>query len=277
MFSGWFDGGSRGNPGLAGAGWVLRDPEGALVQCGCVYVGHASTNNVAEYAGLVALLEAAVAHNVPALIVHGDSLLVIQQMQGAWQIRHPSMRQWHDKAAKIVARISRVQWQHVLREFNKEADLLSNVAMDTAKTEFGAHLLSADQPAKAAKKGDKTTVVRIRREHGQVVQDCDVWVGAAWTKGGWRLSRSEFCNPFYRGSPEANLDAYIAYVGSRPDLLQKINTELRGWRLGCFCESPEYCHAVWLAEVANDAVRWQQLVDAAETEQAKKSINVCNE
>lgn len=275
MLLGWFDGGSRGNPGRAGAGWVLRDEDHVLVQCGCVFVGDNSTNNQAEYAGLVALLEAAVAHNAQHLKIFGDSLLVIQQMQGAWQIRHWSMREWHTRASKIAAHISRVEFHHVLRHLNKDADFLSNMAMDSGKTQIGTQLMPPQPPPK--QRSTCTTAVRIRREHGKVVQDCDVWVGAAWTKGGWQLPRSDFCNNFYRDSPAANLDAYVNYVMNRLDLLQKIDSELRGWRLGCFCDDLEYCHAAWLAALADDPLRLREYIGKAQVELAKKSIKVCNE
>ena len=250
---GWFDGGSRGNPGIAGAGWLIKQ-NGLVVRAGYVFVGNSSTNNQAEYSGLIALLEAAVAINCQSLNVYGDSLLVIQQMQGNWQVKDPKMRLLHATATKLIIQIGRVTFAHVLRHLNTEADLLSNMAMDTRNSRIGADLLNNnDLPVAAAYTGP-TCAVRIRREKGRIVQDCDVWVGAAWTKGGWKLARSEWCNPFVHIlDREEMLKAYKKYICSRPDMIARISTELKGRRLGCFCEANDpNCHAVWLSAVAEN-------------------------
>jgi ribonuclease HI len=248
---GWFDGGSRGNPGIAGAGWLLK-ANGALVQCGYVYLGSHSTNNEAEYTGLVSLLQAAVALNVQSLVVHGDSLLVIQQMKGAWQVRDPRMRALHYKAKHSAANIPEVEFRHVLRHRNAEADLLSNMAMDQLKSAIGKELLQSAVPEPAEEEEayeGPTCAVRIRREAGKVVQGCDVWVGSAWAKGGWCLKRSKWYHPFsHLPDREMALAMYKKHIQGQPDL---DFTELKGKRLGCFCDQPDpFCHAAWLATQA---------------------------
>jgi ribonuclease HI len=249
----WFDGGSRGNPGIAGSGWVLKSNEGTIVvQAGCVFIGTHHTNNEAEYSGLIAALEAARAHNVTQLTIYGDSLLVINQMNNLWQVRDANMRRLYTKAASIARDIPQVTYIHVLRHLNKEADYLSNIAMDSMQTQMGVHLLNLKTtPCKPIYSGP-TVSVRIRREKGKIVQDCDVWVGGAWTKGGWQLMRSDWCNPYHHTDKEQGLQAYIQYILKNPTLLARINTDLKGKRLGCFCEPTDaFCHAAWLARMAD--------------------------
>lgn len=252
----WFDGGSRGNPGIAGSGWVLKTLDAVVVQAGCVFVGTHHTNNEAEYTGLIAALEAARAYNATQLTVYGDSLLVINQMKGMWQVKDMNMRRLHTKAGLIARDIPHLVYVHVLRHLNKEADLLSNIAMDSMQTQLGAHLLKEPVRKKQETRYTGPTVsVRIRREKGKIVQDCDVWVGGAWAKGGWKLMRSDWCNPFYHlANKEESLKAYIEYINKTPELQARIRTELRGKQLGCFCEPDDpFCHAAWLARVAEEA------------------------
>lgn len=131
------DGGSRGNPGVAGYGALVRDPEGSLVAERAAPLGRAS-NNVAEYRGLVAGLEAL--RDVAALeagdrvVVRMDSKLVIEQMAGRWKIKHPDMQELARQAQAIVRELRELgvepEWTWIPRASNGEADRLSNVGMD---------------------------------------------------------------------------------------------------------------------------------------------------
>lgn len=129
------DGGSRGNPGVAGYGALVRDAEtGALLAERAEPLGTAS-NNVAEYRGLIAGLEAAAAIDPAAVVLARlDSKLVVEQMSGRWKIKHEDMRrlalQARDVAAGIVRAGGAVRYEWIPREQNKDADALSNVAMD---------------------------------------------------------------------------------------------------------------------------------------------------
>ncbi|WP_334684261.1 reverse transcriptase-like protein [Arthrobacter sp. CAN_A6] len=124
------DGGSRGNPGHAGYGALVRDPAtGAILVEKAAYLGKAS-NNVAEYSGLVAGLELAQEIDPGARIhVKMDSKLVVEQMSGRWQIKHADMRVLAGKARKVVDPRN-VTYEWIPRERNKDADRLSNEAMD---------------------------------------------------------------------------------------------------------------------------------------------------
>jgi len=126
------DGGSRGNPGPAGYGAVLRDREtGEVLAERSEGIGIA-TNNVAEYQGLIAGLRAAVDVAGPAAIVEVrmDSKLVVEQMSGRWKVKHPAMRPLALEAARLVRQLGSVRFTWVPRERNKDADRLANLAMD---------------------------------------------------------------------------------------------------------------------------------------------------
>ena len=124
------DGGSRGNPGPAGYGAVVLDPQtGAVLAERAESIGSA-TNNVAEYGGLIAGLSAAAALGATEVDVRMDSKLVVEQMSGRWQIKHPSMRPLAAEAAGLVRQLASVQFRWVARAQNARADALANRAMD---------------------------------------------------------------------------------------------------------------------------------------------------
>jgi len=125
------DGGSRGNPGTAGYGAVVLDAvTGEVLAEVSEAIGHA-TNNVAEYSGLVAGLRAAgkLAPGAPAE-VRMDSKLVVEQMSGRWQIKHPDLRPLAAQARQAARALGRVTYTWVPRERNTHADRLANQAMD---------------------------------------------------------------------------------------------------------------------------------------------------
>jgi probable phosphoglycerate mutase len=124
------DGGSRGNPGPAGYGAVVRSGSTVLAErSGSLGI---ATNNVAEYSGLIAGLQAAAELGADEVDVRMDSKLVIEQMAGRWQIKHPGLRPLAAEAAALVQRFGAVHFTWVPREQNKHADKLANAAMDTA-------------------------------------------------------------------------------------------------------------------------------------------------
>ncbi|WP_327395308.1 bifunctional RNase H/acid phosphatase [Streptomyces phaeochromogenes] len=127
------DGGSRGNPGPAGYGAVVIDAAtGETLAEAAEYLGVA-TNNVAEYSGLVAGLRAARDLDPTATVrVRMDSKLVVEQMSGRWQIKHPAMRPLAAEARSILPP-DRVTYEWIPRAENKHADRLANEAMDAGK------------------------------------------------------------------------------------------------------------------------------------------------
>ena len=127
----YIDGGARGNPGPAGYGVRIEGPDGSLVEEFCDSIGVA-TNNVAEYRALIAALEWAKRHGHTHLRVRSDSLLLVQQMRGAFKVKHPALQPLHAKARLLAHGIGRVTFEHVGRALNEHADRLANEAMDQA-------------------------------------------------------------------------------------------------------------------------------------------------
>jgi broad specificity phosphatase PhoE/ribonuclease HI len=124
------DGGSRGNPGPAGYGAVVFDATtGGLLAERAASLGIA-TNNVAEYSGLIAGLEAARELGARAVDVRMDSKLVVEQMSGRWQVKHPGMKPLASRASALVRDFDEVTFTWIPRERNKAADALANSAMD---------------------------------------------------------------------------------------------------------------------------------------------------
>jgi ribonuclease HI len=127
----YIDGGARGNPGPAGFGVRVEQRDGTLVE----EFGHAigvATNNVAEYRGLIAALEWALAHGHRQLHVRSDSLLLVQQMLGRFKVKNAGLQPLHTRARQLAREIGRVSFEHVGRSSNAHADRLANAAMDGA-------------------------------------------------------------------------------------------------------------------------------------------------
>jgi len=124
----YFDGCSKGNPGLAGAGAVIytNDEE---VWSGSYFVGTQSTNNEAEYAGLILGLKKASEMNIQHLVVKGDSQLIIYQMLGKYKCNSLNLLPLYQAAKKLEGDFERVDYKHVLRNLNHRADELSNIAI----------------------------------------------------------------------------------------------------------------------------------------------------
>ena len=127
----YVDGGARGNPGPAGYGVSIEQPDGTLVEEICESIGVA-TNNVAEYRALIAALEWARAHGHHVVHVRSDSLLLVQQMLGNYKVKNAGLQTLYAKARLLAHEIGRVTFEHVRREANADADRLANAAMDEA-------------------------------------------------------------------------------------------------------------------------------------------------
>jgi broad specificity phosphatase PhoE/ribonuclease HI len=124
------DGGSRGNPGSAGYGALVRDADtGEVLREVAEGIGVAS-NNVAEYRGLIAGLEAALDLGADDVEVRMDSKLVVEQMSSRWKVKHPDMQLLARRAATLVRQLPAVRFTHIPRALNSHADRLANQAMD---------------------------------------------------------------------------------------------------------------------------------------------------
>jgi ribonuclease HI len=123
------DGGSRGNPGPAAYGVVMRDGRGEVVASLKKYIGQ-NTNNVAEYFGLIAALDYTQTHGIRALRVESDSELLVKQMRGQYKVKSEELKPLFERAKKMSQTLEMFRIEHVYREQNREADALVNQALD---------------------------------------------------------------------------------------------------------------------------------------------------
>ena len=142
------DGGSRGNPGPAAYGVVIRDPQGEIVAKLKKYIGQ-NTNNVAEYFGLIAALDYTQTHGVRALRVLSDSELLVKQMRGHYKVKSDDLRPLFERARKMTQSLESFRIDHVFREQNREADALVNQALDETSR---ANTVSSTNPQRAPTK-----------------------------------------------------------------------------------------------------------------------------
>ena len=130
MYSLYFDGASRKNPGPASFGGVIYNESGEEFDTYYKFIGTA-TNNVAEYCGLLAGLHRARELNIKELKVFGDSNLIIQQVTGKWKVKNDNLRAIYNQIKQVEPFFTVISYQHVYRKNNKRADQLANIALDT--------------------------------------------------------------------------------------------------------------------------------------------------
>ena len=108
----------------------MQDEQGKEVASLYGYLGH-QTNNVAEYAALLAALNYALAAGAGALKIRSDSELLVRQINGRYRVKNAALQKLHGKAVALMRRVGKVSVDHVRREQNRDADRLANMAMDT--------------------------------------------------------------------------------------------------------------------------------------------------
>lgn len=138
------DGGSRGNPGLSGLGFILFDDHEESITQGGWYIKQA-TNNVAEYSALIWGLKNALAAGITHLDIYADSELMVKQINGAYKVKSEDLKPLYMQAKSILVRFEQVTIAHVYREHNKEADRLANEAMDECAP-VGEFLVPWEEP-----------------------------------------------------------------------------------------------------------------------------------
>lgn len=124
-----FDGCSKGNPGLAGAGAVIYQNDNEIWN-DCLFVGNSSTNNQAEYNGLLLGLNKAINLNIKELLVEGDSDLVIKQMNNKYKVKSENLIPLYEKAKTLETMFEKITFTHIYRNKNKRADELANQAVE---------------------------------------------------------------------------------------------------------------------------------------------------
>lgn len=124
----WVDGASRGNPGPAGYGAYVEIDNGEIIEV-AGWLG-ITTNNVAEYEGLLEALTVARDAGATEVEIVSDSELLVKQMLGQYKVKHPNLIPLHQKARLLASRFQRFSIRHTLRAGNKNADRLANLAVD---------------------------------------------------------------------------------------------------------------------------------------------------
>jgi ribonuclease HI len=152
------DGGSRGNPGPAAYGVVIRDPRGEIVASLKKYIGR-TTNNVAEYYGLIAALDYAQSNSIRALHIESDSELLVKQMRGQYKVKSVDLQPLFERAKKMSQALATFQIRHVYREQNREADALANQAMDEVS---GARPAPENGKAKMESRNSTPPAIKVR-------------------------------------------------------------------------------------------------------------------
>ena len=125
------DGAARGNPGPAGAGWVIETPEGETVEEGWAYLG-VLTNNQAEYEALLRALASAAPDRDTELTIYSDSELLVRQLNGIYRVKDEGLKERFITAAQHLRRAATADVVHVRRDANARADGLANRAIDLA-------------------------------------------------------------------------------------------------------------------------------------------------
>jgi broad specificity phosphatase PhoE/ribonuclease HI len=159
------DGGSRGNPGPAGYGSVVRTADRAAVLAESKQAIGRATNNVAEYRGLIAGLEEAAKLGATEVDVAMDSKLVVEQMSGRWKVKNPDIAALHQQATALSARFERITYTWIPRAKNSHADRLANEAMDT-QARINRKPAESSSPSRwTGATGSPTRLLMLR--HGQ--------------------------------------------------------------------------------------------------------------
>jgi len=128
----YIDGASRGNPGPAGVGVVIKNEAKKTIKEFYKYIGN-TTNNIAEYNALVYGLQEALILGAEEVILNLDSELVAQQVKGEFRVKHPQIKPLFDQAIHLINGFKRFAVIHIGREKNKEADKLANKAINLSE------------------------------------------------------------------------------------------------------------------------------------------------
>ncbi len=153
------DGASRGNPGPAAYGVLIRDASGATVTKLKRYIGR-FTNNVAEYYGLIAAMDYAQSHGVRAIRIESDSELMVKQMRGLYRVKSADLQPLYERAQKMSKAFDSFRIDHVYREQNREADGLANEVLDETEGKPANPAATKSNPAERT--GPRRVPARFR-------------------------------------------------------------------------------------------------------------------
>jgi ribonuclease H / adenosylcobalamin/alpha-ribazole phosphatase len=216
------DGGSRGNPGPAGYGSVVWTADRSTVLAESKQAIGIATNNVAEYRGLIAGLAEAAALHASEVAVSMDSKLVVEQMSGRWQVKHPDLKTLHAEAQTLASQFERISYRWIPRAENSHADRLANEAMDAAAEQPAPSDTASSKPAVVpdtsgppgwtGAKGTATRLLLLR--HGQT----ELSVQRRYSGRG---------NPTLTDLGRAQADAAARYLGQHDGIATVISSPLQ--------------------------------------------------
>jgi len=172
------DGAARGNPGPAAFSYVIRRPDGGLLEEHSQCMGD-TTNNVAEYTALVRALERAHALGAKKVQLHSDSELMVKQMRGEYKIKNEALRNLYEQASRLESRFASVTFQHVPRADNSHADRLCNEALNGGPKKPA--LAKAGKTRSGAGKASGGTAALAQRVRADVLE-CLGDAAAAWAE-----------------------------------------------------------------------------------------------
>ena len=183
-----FDGGSRGNPGPASAGVVIRDSDSGKPVHEAGYFLGKCTNNVAEYQGLIRSLDIAAGLGGQRLDIYSDSQLLVRQITGEYRVKSPDLKPLFEQAKRLLGGFADWRIQHVLRDKNQRADELANLAMDHQADVTGDTPLT---PSASSHTSSSTPVwtAKLAGRNGRCLAGCSV--GNEYTFG--KTTPEGFC------------------------------------------------------------------------------------
>ena len=131
MYTLYFDGASRSNPGPASYGGVIYEENNKEIATYKKYIGR-HTNNVAEYLGCFHGVQACIQEGIKNVTIYGDSKLVIEQVSGRWKVKSDNIKPIYNEIKKVLDTnpFEKIEFKHVKRNKNKRADQLANEALD---------------------------------------------------------------------------------------------------------------------------------------------------
>ncbi|MBI1336455.1 MAG: reverse transcriptase-like protein [Phycisphaera sp.] len=208
------DGGSRGNPGPAAVGVVMRDADSNKVLHEAGYYLGTATNNVAEYRGLLRAVTLAVEMGAEQTSIHSDSELMVKQVLGEYKVKSPDLKPLHEEAQHLLVKLGSWQIKHVRREQNTRADELVNLALDARRdvvaVSGGNHSDSAMTPTLTADSGGLSWArVRLEKDPGKACP-------AQMRKGQWVTFGPGTPQGFCVYGAKAVLDAMLPAPGQPP-------------------------------------------------------------
>jgi formyltetrahydrofolate-dependent phosphoribosylglycinamide formyltransferase len=226
------DGGSRGNPGPAGAGFVMKDPQGGTIASRGIFLGQ-TTNNVAEYTAVLKGLAAAKEMQAESVRLFSDSQLLVNQLNGQYKVKSDNLKQLYAGCMGLLTTFQSWQAIHIPREQNAEADAMANRAMDKRRdVEIQSQPVAAKAPVKKLRlgillSGSGRTMVNIQKEieAGRLDAEIVVVVSSLSNVRGVELAKGIGLEPvIIRKKDNPNVEQFSAKIakvldGAKVDLV----------------------------------------------------------